>query len=110
MKLPGRFKAYISQKKLTSYLLSETHIQGQLKAKFFRSVGFDKSNVEELKQELLIIAYERDVNRVITTPYGKKYILEGSIKSSRDLPVRIVTVWIVEKDEKRPRFVTTYPV
>ena len=45
MKLPNRENAYIPPRKLTEYLLSETHSIGKSKAKFFRAIGFDEENV-----------------------------------------------------------------
>ena len=36
--------------KIKEYLLSETHIVGKSKAKFFQAVGFNKSNAKLLKR------------------------------------------------------------
>ncbi|MGH7599609.1 MAG: DUF6883 domain-containing protein [bacterium] len=43
MKLPNREKAYIPPSKLRDYLLSETHVVGRGKAKFFRMFGFKEA-------------------------------------------------------------------
>lgn len=49
MELLNKFKAYIPISKMTGYLLSETHAVGKSKARFFRSLGFDETNVSELQ-------------------------------------------------------------
>ena len=40
MKLPRSLEAIVPERKLTGYLLSETHPVGRAKAKFFRALGF----------------------------------------------------------------------
>ncbi len=110
MKLPYRKKAYIQEEKLTEYILSETHTVGRLKAKFFRSAGFNESNVPSLKEELLTITRTQEIKEVKTSEYGKKYIIDGKIKAPKGRLLKVTTVWIIETGKKSPRFVTTYPV
>ena len=110
MKLPYRNNSYVPRKKLTDYLLSETHPVGRLKAKFFTSIGFDLTNVTKLEQSLLNIAYDQDIKEVIPSQYGKKYIIDGKLQSPAGNTIRIRTVWILEKEKKRPRFITAYPI
>ncbi len=105
MKLPHRQYASISRRKLQAYLLSEIHEVGKFKAKFFDKLGFTTTNLTLLEQSLLQIAESEEVTEVIKSPYGKKYILDGEINS-----VMIRTVWIIEKSQKYPRFITAYPV
>jgi hypothetical protein len=45
--LPHREKAYVETRKLRDYLLSETHLVGKWKARFFRGMGFDQRNLEK---------------------------------------------------------------
>ena len=75
MRLPNRNKAYIPLRKLELYLLSETHAVGKSKAKFFRMLGFNETNITRLEQELLAIAQTETVTEVIPSPYGTKYIM-----------------------------------
>ena len=110
MKLPYRKKAYISEEKLTEYILSETHTVGKLKAKVFRAAGFDETNVSILKESLLAIAYSQEVKGVTTSPYGKKYVIDGKIQRPNGKVLKVRTIWIIETEQKFPRFVTTYPV
>ena len=110
MKLPYGKNAYVPKEKFTEYLLSETHAVGKLKAKFFKSAGFDETNVTQLERVILAIAHDEEVKEVISSPYGKKYVIDGTLSTSSKKKVKIQTVWIIETGEKRPRFVTAYPV
>ena len=107
--LPNHEQAYIPEPKLTKYLLSETHAVGKAKAKYFRSLGYTEANADQLADGLLMIAKSKEVSQAVTTPYGTKYIMEGDLFTPIGTTVRIRTVWVVESDDKRPRFVTAYP-
>jgi hypothetical protein len=109
MKLTNRESAFIPPAKLTEYLLSETHSVGSAKAKFFRAFGFNESNTEILEQRLLSIARGEDVTQIIGTPRGIKYVIDGSLQTISGRVVRVRTIWIIEENQNRPRFVTAYP-
>ena len=109
MLLPNRSEAYIPAPKLIDYLLSETHAVGKSKAKFFRALGFDETNVAVLEQGLLSIARTETVAQVIQSPCGKKYIIDGFLATPSGTSVKVQTFWIVEAQDVRPRFVTAYP-
>ncbi len=108
--LPNREQAYIPEPKLSKYVLSETHAVGKAKAKYFRSLGYTQANANELADALLMIAKSEGVSKKVTTPYGTKYIVEGELVTPSGTTARIRTVWVVEPHDKRPRFVTAYPV
>ena len=110
MKLPKREFAYVPRQKLEGYLLSETHIVGKSKARFFRMFGFDESNIELLEKGLLEIAHKQDVEETISTPYGKKYVISGELLTPIGRSVEIRTVWIIEGRQDIPRFITAFPV
>ena len=110
MKLPFRKNALIPRNKLTKYLLSETHLLGKFKAKLFRSLGFNETNVDILEESLLSIAQSNDIKEEISFQYGTKYIIDGKIETPNGKIVKIRTVWIIEEGEKKPRFVTAYRV
>ncbi len=106
MKLPNGDKAIIPKDKLKDYLLSETHPVGSSKAKFFRGLGFNEANVEQLAKLLLHIARTNDVKNIRKLTYGTNYTVEGTIGKT----VKIVTVWFTKTEKSRPSFVTAYPV
>ena len=110
MKLPNRGNAYIPAHKLLDYLLSEIHPVGRWKARFFRSHGFDETNVDVLEKQLLSLIHSEPVKDVSQSPHGTKYIIEVTLKTPLDRILQVRTVWIIDADDNRPRFVTAYPL
>lgn len=111
MKLPFRENAYVPKEKLIDYLLSETHAGGKSKAKFFRSVGFNDSNISLLEKSLLKIARTtEEIKDMSESIHGVKYVIDGKIHTPSKKIVKVRTIWILEPNQKAPRFVTTYPV
>jgi hypothetical protein len=109
MKLPNRENAYIPLSKLTDYLLSEPHIVGRSKAKFFRALGFKETNIEILERGLLTIVRNENVVEEISSPHGTKYVIDGTLQTPIGKNISIRTVWIIDKGQDRPRFVTAIP-
>lgn len=110
MRLPNVEHAQVDPKKLKGYLLSETHPIGRSKAKFFRGIGFDESNVAILEQGLIEIAKIEEIVETAPSVHGVKYVIDGQITTLSGSRVRLRTVWIVDKGQDRPRFVTAYPI
>jgi hypothetical protein len=110
MKLPNKENVDIPLPKLLGYLLSETHPIGKFKAKYLRSVGYNETNVDLLKQDLIAVAQTEDVNEVISSTHGVKYIIDGTMKTPSGVFIKMRTVWIIDKGQKYPRFVTSYPL
>lgn len=109
MKLPNKEKAYIPKAKITEYLLAEQHPVGGSKAKFFRAFEFNESNADLLERALLNVASSADTSQVKEVERGIKYVLIGDIQTPNGRTITIVTVWIIEKSQNNPRFVTAYP-
>jgi hypothetical protein len=107
MLLPNRKNAYIPPEKLTGYLLSETHVVGKTKARFFRAYGYNDDNVHLLEQGLLQIARNNEIAEETTSPHGTG--VQGTLSTPRGPVVIVHTVWIIEPEDERPRFVTAYP-
>ncbi len=110
MRLPKAEAAQIDLGKLTGYLLSETHPIGRWKARFFRDIGFDESNVPILEQGLIEIAKTEEIVETESSVHGVKYVVEGLMTTPLGSRVRLRTVWIVDKSQDHPRFVTAYPL
>jgi hypothetical protein len=110
LNLPNNSLAYIPSGKLTAYLLSESHSVGKSKAKLFRSVGYNELNVSLLKEGLLAIARNEEILDTQSSEHGVKYVVEGSLKTPAGGALKIRTIWIIDKGQDRPRFVTAYPV
>lgn len=110
MKLPNREFAYVPKPKLKDYLLSETHVVGRSKAKFLHMFGFDESNLDLLEQGLITIAQTQEVKEVFTSPHGTKYTIDGVLQTPINRTVSLRTVWITDKGQDNPRFVTAFPI
>lgn len=110
MKLPYRKNAYIPKAKLTSYLLSETHSDGKQKSKLFRIFGFNETNIPVLEESLLKIAHTQEVRNTVESIHGTKYVIDGKIEAPNGRIINLKTIWIIEPNQKSPRFVTAYPV
>lgn len=107
--LPHRELAYVPREKLTDYLLSESHPVGRSKAKFFRGIGFDETNVEQFERDLLAIVQAQQVVQQSESQHGTKYVVDGELEAPNGAIYLIRTVWIVDTGQERPRFVTAYP-
>ena len=107
--MPDWSEAYVPHEKLTGYLLSETHAVGKWKSELFRALGFTPENSTLLQDRLLELARTNEVTGRSETPYGTKYLIEGNLIAPNGRSIRLLTVWIVEQTDPRPRFVTAYP-
>ncbi len=109
MKVPNNDKASIPIEKIRDYLLSTSHPVGRSKAAFFNKIGYNLERIDLLSRELSSIIKENEVDKEIKTFYGNKYLVKGNIGSIFKKVIPIVTVWIIEKEDSVPRFVTAYP-
>lgn len=110
MKLPYNKNIFIPNEKLTKYVLSETHELGKFKAKYFRKLGLDETNISLFEKTLRRLAQDQEITEEMSSVYGTKYVIEGKIETPIGKKIKVRTVWILEKGQKRPRFVTVYPV
>jgi len=81
MKLPNVEAAIVPQAKITGYLLSPTHESGKGKAGFFNRFGYSPEQWEELAQALLQHAAENEVAKVEDSPFGKRFVIEGEMRT-----------------------------
>jgi hypothetical protein len=110
MNLPNHEQAVVPPEKLSDYLLSLSHPVGRSKAVFFRGLGYDENNTGRLAEALLNIAHSGDVRDTIETEYGVKYVIPGELTGQAGQMAQVQTVWIVDKGQTAPRFVTAYPL
>ncbi|MDR4493128.1 MAG: hypothetical protein R3B74_01655 [Nitrospirales bacterium] len=109
MNLPNGAHAVVGADKVRDYLLDVTHPDGFGKAAFFTAMGFQREAWEELANALRQIAWDSAVTKSMTSMHGQKYIVDGIIPTPMGQNVIVRTIWIVDKGEDRPRFVTAYP-
>ena len=111
MKLPNRRNATIKREKLTNYLLSLTHEGGKSKAKFFRGIGFNETNIDEFEKALLKIGKSNDVKEVDKRKYKYviKYIIYGLIDAPNGKQYKVKTIWAINVGSERPHLSTAHP-
>ena len=89
--------------------MSLSHPLGRAKAHFFRGLGFDDNSESLLEAELIHLARKGEAVQCIPGQYGTKYIVKGRISTPNGVQVAVVTVWLIEPNDPRPRLVTAYP-
>jgi hypothetical protein len=107
--LPNAEKAFIEPEKLKDYILSPVHPIGRFKATFFQRAGYSRNRWEIMEDDLRNLILTETIAKTEDIKYGKKYIIEGSLTSPSGQKVKVVTVWVILKQEDIPRFVTVYP-
>ncbi|MHB8483315.1 MAG: DUF6883 domain-containing protein [Nitrospiria bacterium] len=107
--MPNSEFSAIDIRKIKEYLLSTTHPIGRSKSAFFSEIGYNQSNTEVFKEALLNIAKTGKVLEKSETPHGTKYVVNGLISSPDGNMRALITVWIIDKGNDHPRFVTAYP-
>ena len=110
MKLPNAESAVVPSRKITHYLLSTTHRDGQHKAEFFRSFGFKLETWEELASALLRHACKYEVVEVVPTPFGQNLVIEGALPAPDGRSPKVRAVWFIAKDQKIATLATAYPL
>ena len=110
MKLPNRALAVIPDAKITHYLLDPEHEDGGPKAKFFIDHGFTLAEWPALAAFLLRHAEAHEVTRTVLTPFGLKYIIDGTMEMPSGQIYLIRVVWIIKTEEDFPRLVSAYPI
>ncbi len=108
-RLPDADRASVDDRKITRYLLSESHPVGRTKAAFFRRLGFRTRSWRLLRDGLVDHARAAPVIATFETDFGKKYIIEGLIVGPNGQIARLRAVWFVDPGKSAPRFVTAYP-
>jgi hypothetical protein len=56
------------------------------------------------------LAQSNDVVKAEETPFGRRYVIDGTIHAPDGRNPVIRTVWFVEKETDNPYFVTAYPL
>lgn len=109
MKLPNADRAVAEARKVREYLLAFDHPIGRAKARFFRALGFDQRAWVRLQEALQRHAVEGEAEEQSRSPYGRKFLVRGSLEGLGGAAAPLVSVWIVVQDDDPPRLVTAYP-
>lgn len=109
VKLPNAHLALVSDSKLSDYLLSPSHPDGQAKHDFFAQFGFSLSDPDRLRRALLEHALSYELASIEETLFGRRYVIEGPLRSPDGRQPWIRAVWFVDSGNTIPRLVTAYP-
>ena len=110
MKLPDAEQGVVAREKIADYLLSESNVRGRDKNRFFRSFGFHPDRWPELAAALRRQGASGEVSRIVETPHGPRYYVEGSIETPDGRHPRIRTVWQFDRGCDYPRLITAHPL
>jgi hypothetical protein len=110
MFLPNEQNAFIDDRKLIDYCLSENHPIGKHKARVFMSaLGFSLEHFQELKEGILNEILESEATQTEINQYGVLYVIDVNIKNPPK-EAMVKTSWIVRKDEDFPRLTSCYVI
>jgi hypothetical protein len=110
MRLPNADRASVPARKITHYLLSTEHRDGQHKAAFFKSFGFKLKSWEVLASALLHHARTNDVVEIVSTPFGQNYVVEGTLSAPDGRQPRVRVVWFIANQQETATLATAYPL
>lgn len=108
--LPNPHLLRIDPAKVTDYLLNSDHPMGGAKAKFFMSVGFSSTRVEEFASALREHAAQNKIADVNPHPYGVKTVVDCFMTTPSGKPYCIRSVWNDYQDGASPKLITAHPL
>jgi hypothetical protein len=108
VKLPNAENALITDEKLYGFLVNRDHPRQAGHAElFFRLLGIDESNAENLRTALLDAARKLDAVPGQPSDFGVKYEIRFEMTSPRGV-FTILSIWMIRSGEDSPRLVTAY--
>lgn len=93
MGMPHREHLVVEASKLADYLLSPTSPRGKDKAAFFQRFGYTIANMAQFAEALKEHGQTHQVTSTIETPYGRRYYVEGPVRSPDGRNPIVRTVW-----------------
>ena len=103
-------RLYVAQEKVTEYLLNTVHPDGGAKAYFFLRCGFQPEAWNVFADRLIEHGSQSSVVKEGNTPFGKKYVVEGLLKTSLRHDPLVRTVWFLSANGQNINLVTAYPL
>jgi uncharacterized protein YuzE len=108
MILPFAEKAFIDERKLLNYCLSEEHPVGKHKARVFKSaLDITIENYLYLKDSIETAVLINDAIFVETSEYGDIYCIDFELVNPPKRSV-VRTSWILKTEENFPRMTSCY--
>jgi len=107
--LPNADLSIVPERKVTEYLLSESHPDGRGKARFFSAHGFAISDWKVLAAALRRHAAAHLVVEAVETVFGTRYVADGILHAPDGRTPEVRVVWFIERGDEVPRLVTAFP-
>ena len=106
--MPHSENLVVETRKLTEYLLSPTSPRGRHKADFFQRFGYTIANMTEFSEALREHGQTQQITRIIDTPHGRRYNVEGPLRSPDGRNPQVRTVWQLEPGSESPRLLSAF--
>ena len=108
MKL-SRDTAIISPEKLRDYVINASHPDGESKARFFQSMGYEQHNWKTLEHDLRSLHLTHDVLPGHPSEYGQKYEIRAPLRGPNGTMRWCRSIWMIRHRETIARFITLIP-
>lgn len=110
MMLPNAHNAVVEREKITEYLLADINPPDPSKPDFFFRFGFSADDWQAFAEALKLQGATNEVVRIVETPYGLRYHIDGSIDTPDGRNPWIKTVWQIDAGTDYPRLITARPL
>lgn len=77
---------------------------------FFNGFGFLAQDWQALADALLRHAGEHEVAKEEDSPFGVRYVVDGTMTTADGRDALVRRVWFIDTGADVPRFVTAYPL
>jgi len=108
VRVPNSEQDVIEERKLRDYFPSSSHPIGRFKAAFFAGLGYCQADWAKLEEDIRTQHLPHEAQES-DGPYGRKYRIDAPLVGPNGKRAEVVTIWIVERGEGHPRFVTALP-
>lgn len=106
--LPSAASAIVDLRKMSDYLLSETHPRGRHKARVFRAaLGLGPRDAEWLRDAILAAVPSLDAVLTDVSVWGQQWRVDIPLTRQRRFAV-VRSVWLVPSDSTAPRLMTAW--
>lgn len=100
-------KLVIQNEKLTRYLLMYQHKDD--KSKFLADYGYTLENWEILKQDILEVVTNTEIDEVSQTAWGKRFKVKNRWTAINGRLIEVITIWQQDEESDLAKFITLYP-
>lgn len=100
---------FVSEDKIIRYLLENRPGRARDKSKLFSRFGYDISDAQFLREQIISIAEQNEVQEIRENDYGILYSVTGLLKVPDKRTLMLKTVGHVLDGTAIARFVTAYP-